>query len=114
MPDRTGEQAGAGLLIVAGLVALGIVSGLAARLIPAIVAVPAGAAAILLLAARGIAQSRAAAARAVEVRSIRAVFAAGGNLLGTLDETRAFRHAVGAGARVRPRAGAGRLRQPRQ
>src|SRR5439155_562370 len=45
MPDMTGEQAGAGLLIVAGLVALGIVSGLAARLIPAIVAVPAGAAA---------------------------------------------------------------------
>src|SRR5207244_9294287 len=114
MPDMTGEQAGAGLLIVAGLVALGIVSGLAARLIPAIVAVPAGAAAILLLAARGIAQSRAAAARAVEVRSIRAVFAAGGNLLGTLDETRVLRHAAEAGARLSAHAGAGLLYLPEE
>ncbi len=114
MPDMTGEQAGAGLLIVAGLVALGIVSGLAARLIPAIIAVPAGAAAILLLAARGIAQSRAAAARAVEARSIRAVFAASGNLLGTLDETRVLRHAAEAGARLSAHAGAGLLYLPEE
>src|SRR5438128_3539212 len=114
MPDMTGEQAGAGLLIVAGLVALAIVSGLAARLIPAIIAVPAGAAAILLLASRGIAHSRAAAARAVEARSIRAVFAASGNLLGTLDETRVLRHAAEAGARLSAHAGAGLLYLPEE
>ena len=81
MADTAGEQAGAGLQIVAGLLALGMVAGLAARLIPAIIAVPALAGAALLLAARGIMRSRAAAASATEAHSIRKAFAASGTLL---------------------------------
>jgi len=100
MVDTAGEQAGAGLQIVAGLLALGMVAGLAARLIPAIIAVPAVAGAALLLAARAIMRSRAAAASSTEAHSIRKAFAASGTLLRTLDETRVLRAAAEAGARL--------------
>ncbi|TMI70160.1 MAG: diguanylate cyclase [Bacillati bacterium ANGP1] len=105
MADTAGEQAGAGLQIVAGLLALGMVAGLAARLIPAIIAVPALAGAALLLAARGIMRSRAAAASATEAHSIRKAFAASGTLLRTLDETRVLRAAAETGARLSAHAG---------
>lgn len=114
MADTAGEQSGAGLLIVAGFLALGMVLGLAARVIPAAIALPVAAAAALVLVTRYIKLSRASAISAAETRSIRKVFAASGTLLGTLDETRVLRTAAEAAARLSAHSGAGLLYLPEE
>jgi diguanylate cyclase (GGDEF)-like protein/putative nucleotidyltransferase with HDIG domain len=106
MGEATGEQVSTGLWIVAGLLILGALAGLAARIIPLAISMPIAAVAAIVLVVRGLAASRAAVAARVDADAIRQVFAASGAVLGTLDVARVLRTAVEIGARQSKHAAA--------